>query len=64
MVCCFRNEKANENYTTDFIYRLYSEEGKGLFSARSNVLGKIIIIKVSKKGMILQKEISKWYIVY
>ncbi|XP_059484289.1 ATP-dependent 6-phosphofructokinase isoform X2 [Neocloeon triangulifer] len=34
-----RNEKANENYTTDFIYRLYSEEGKGLFSARSNVLG-------------------------
>jgi 6-phosphofructokinase 1 len=34
-----RNEKANENYTTEFIYRLYSEEGKGLFSARSNVLG-------------------------
>ena len=22
-----RNEKANENYTTDFIYRLFSEEG-------------------------------------
>jgi len=35
-----RNEKANDNYSTDFIYRLYSEEGKGLFSARSNVLGK------------------------
>lgn len=34
-----RNEKCNENYTTDFIYRLYSEEGKGLFSARMNVLG-------------------------
>ncbi|XP_019871693.1 ATP-dependent 6-phosphofructokinase isoform X3 [Aethina tumida] len=34
-----RNEKANENYSTDFIYRLYSEEGKGLFSARQNVLG-------------------------
>lgn len=34
-----RNEKANENYTTDFIYRLYCEEGKGLFSARMNVLG-------------------------
>jgi len=34
-----RNEKANNNYNTDFIYRLYSEEGKGLFSARMNVLG-------------------------
>lgn len=36
-----RNEKANENYTTDFINRLFSEEGKGLFSARMNVLGEI-----------------------
>ncbi|CAG2054600.1 unnamed protein product [Timema podura] len=34
-----RNEKCNDNYNTEFIYRLYSEEGKGLFSARSNVLG-------------------------
>lgn len=34
-----RNENACENYNTDFIYRLYSEEGKGLFSARMNVLG-------------------------
>ncbi|KAK4291691.1 hypothetical protein Pmani_013509 [Petrolisthes manimaculis] len=34
-----RNENANENYTTDFIYRLYSEEGKGIFSCRKNVLG-------------------------
>lgn len=34
-----RNENANDNYTTDFIYRLYSEEGKGIFSCRKNVLG-------------------------
>jgi 6-phosphofructokinase 1 len=34
-----RNEKASDNYNTDFIYRLYSEEGKGLFSTRSNILG-------------------------
>ncbi|KAG5867083.1 hypothetical protein JTB14_026114 [Gonioctena quinquepunctata] len=34
-----RNEKASENYNTDFINRLYTEEGKGLFSARMNVLG-------------------------
>ncbi|KAJ4440432.1 hypothetical protein ANN_08573 [Periplaneta americana] len=33
-----RNEKANDNYNTDFIYRLYTEEGKGLFSARQNIL--------------------------
>nr|CAH0113232.1 unnamed protein product [Daphnia galeata] len=34
-----RNENANANYTTDFIYKLFSEEGKGVFSARMNVLG-------------------------
>uniref|UniRef100_A0A0P4WCH7 ATP-dependent 6-phosphofructokinase n=1 Tax=Scylla olivacea TaxID=85551 RepID=A0A0P4WCH7_SCYOL len=34
-----RNENANENYTTDFIFRVYSEEGKGIFSCRKNVLG-------------------------
>ena len=34
-----RNEKASDNYNTEFIYRLYSEEGKGLFSTRSNILG-------------------------
>uniref|UniRef100_A0A4W3HVR7 Phosphofructokinase, platelet a n=1 Tax=Callorhinchus milii TaxID=7868 RepID=A0A4W3HVR7_CALMI len=26
-----RNENSNDNYTTDFIYQLYSEEGKGIF---------------------------------
>jgi len=34
-----RNERACENYTTDFIFHLYQEEGKGVFSARKNVLG-------------------------
>ncbi|XP_064110859.1 ATP-dependent 6-phosphofructokinase-like isoform X8 [Macrobrachium nipponense] len=34
-----RNENANDNYTTDFIFKLYSEEGKGIFSCRKNVLG-------------------------
>uniref|UniRef100_A0A8C5X8W8 Phosphofructokinase, muscle n=1 Tax=Malurus cyaneus samueli TaxID=2593467 RepID=A0A8C5X8W8_9PASS len=33
------NERCNENYTTDFIYNLYSEEGKGVFDCRKNVLG-------------------------
>lgn len=35
-----RNEKASENYSTDFIYRLFSEEGKNVFSTRMNILGK------------------------
>merc|ERR1719508_470194 len=34
-----RNECANANYNTDFLYRLYSEEGKDKFTVRHNVLG-------------------------
>jgi 6-phosphofructokinase 1 len=35
----FRNELANAHYTTDFIEQLFSEEGKGVFTCRKNVLG-------------------------
>ncbi|ROI79342.1 ATP-dependent 6-phosphofructokinase, platelet type [Anabarilius grahami] len=38
-LCSCRNENSNENYTTDFIYQLYSEEGRGVFDCRKNVLG-------------------------
>ncbi|XP_053383138.1 ATP-dependent 6-phosphofructokinase, muscle type-like isoform X3 [Mercenaria mercenaria] len=34
-----RNEYANPHYTTDFIEQLFSEEGKGVFTCRKNVLG-------------------------
>uniref|UniRef100_A0AC35TN83 ATP-dependent 6-phosphofructokinase n=1 Tax=Rhabditophanes sp. KR3021 TaxID=114890 RepID=A0AC35TN83_9BILA len=34
-----KNEKANKNYTTDFVMKLFNEEGKGVFSTRANVLG-------------------------
>ncbi|XP_053429258.1 ATP-dependent 6-phosphofructokinase, platelet type isoform X2 [Nycticebus coucang] len=34
-----RNENSSVNYTTDFIYQLYSEEGRGVFDCRKNVLG-------------------------
>lgn len=34
-----RNEKANDNFTTEFVHHLYSEEGKGVFDCRVNVLG-------------------------
>lgn len=34
-----RNENANVNYTTDFVHRLYSEEGRNIFTSRMNKLG-------------------------
>uniref|UniRef100_A0A8C5NHA4 6-phosphofructokinase n=1 Tax=Gouania willdenowi TaxID=441366 RepID=A0A8C5NHA4_GOUWI len=34
-----RNENCNENFNTDFIYQLYSEEGQGVFDCRKNILG-------------------------
>ncbi|XP_028846307.1 ATP-dependent 6-phosphofructokinase, liver type-like isoform X2 [Denticeps clupeoides] len=34
-----RNEKCHEQYTTEFIHKLYSAEGKGIFDCRMNVLG-------------------------
>uniref|UniRef100_A0A1A8F3Z8 ATP-dependent 6-phosphofructokinase n=2 Tax=Nothobranchius korthausae TaxID=1143690 RepID=A0A1A8F3Z8_9TELE len=34
-----RNENCSENFTTDFIYQLYSEEGRGVFDCRKNILG-------------------------
>jgi len=34
-----RNEMANDHYSTEFITKLFQEEGKGVFSARSNILG-------------------------
>lgn len=34
-----RNEKCHDFYTTDFIHKLYSSEGKGIFDCRVNVLG-------------------------
>ncbi|XP_017394141.1 ATP-dependent 6-phosphofructokinase, liver type isoform X2 [Cebus imitator] len=34
-----RNEKCHDHYTTEFLYNLYSSEGKGVFDCRTNVLG-------------------------
>lgn len=34
-----RNEKCNEHYNCDFMTRLFAEEGKGVFTARSNIIG-------------------------
>ncbi|XP_058792570.1 ATP-dependent 6-phosphofructokinase isoform X2 [Phymastichus coffea] len=34
-----RNESSNQNYNAEFMHRLFSEEGKGLFSCRMNIIG-------------------------
>ncbi|VDO08833.1 unnamed protein product [Rodentolepis nana] len=36
-----RAEYANKNYTTDFIHKLFTEEGQGIFDCRMCVLGHI-----------------------
>jgi len=38
---CVVSENANSNYNTDFITRLYNEDGKGTFTAKPCVLGHI-----------------------
>lgn len=47
-----RNENSNDNYTTDFIYQLYSEEGKGVFDCRKNVLGHMQQVGLSTRLLI------------
>lgn len=47
----YSNEKANPNYTTDFITRLYSEEGKGYFTTRMNILGHMQQVRVLYHAM-------------
>ena len=34
-----RNEKANPNFNTHFIFKLFSETGQHAFSTRMNILG-------------------------
>ena len=36
-----RNEKSSANYNTDFLHRVYAEEGKGVFDVRTITLGHI-----------------------
>ena len=41
-----RNEMANDHYSTEFITKLFQEEGKGVFSARSNILGHMQQVRI------------------
>ena len=49
-----RTEHCNKNYTTDFISRLYQEEGKGLFVTKTCVLGHVQQVRLiqSKSKMV------------
>ncbi|KAM6450782.1 ATP-dependent 6-phosphofructokinase, platelet type isoform 5-T5 [Liasis olivaceus] len=50
-----RNENSSENYTTDFIYQLYSEEGKGVFDCRKNVLGHMQQVRMAEYSKLEQE---------
>lgn len=39
LVLAIRNELANDRYTTDFLARMFEEEGAGLFDVRQAVIG-------------------------
>lgn len=53
-----RNENCNLNYNTDFMQRLFSEEGKGLFSCRSNIIGKQTIFPIFSRTQTLNDIFS------
>uniref|UniRef100_A0A8C6UTX5 6-phosphofructokinase n=1 Tax=Neogobius melanostomus TaxID=47308 RepID=A0A8C6UTX5_9GOBI len=45
-----RNENCNENFSTDFMYQLYSEEGRGVFDCRKNILGHMQQVRRGERG--------------
>lgn len=47
-----RNENASENYSADFIHRLYNEEGKGIFTCRMNILGHMQQVHYAVVGLL------------
>lgn len=58
---CFRNENCNENFTTDFIYQLYSEEGRGVFDCRKNILGHMQQVSLSHTHTQMQNFLINMY---
>lgn len=65
-VCLFvfaRNENCNENFTTDFVYQLYSEEGRGVFDCRKNILGhmqQVTSILSHSHGLLVPLDTCRW----
>ena len=42
-----RAERAHESFTSDFIHRIYSHEGKNVFTTKFNIIGEIQEVSVS-----------------
>ncbi|SFM41422.1 6-phosphofructokinase [Thermodesulforhabdus norvegica] len=72
MLIFLRNESASVHYTTDFIRRIFEEEGKGMFGVRTAVLGhvqrggvptafdRILASRFgARAGLIMQKNLSR-----
>ena len=55
-----RNEKCHEHYTTEFLYNLYSSEGKGVFDCRTNVLGHLQQVRRGEPGSPPSASICTW----
>lgn len=49
------------NFTTDFIYQLYSEEGRGVFDCRKNILGHMQQVSLSLSHTHLQNILINTY---
>ncbi|XP_025768828.1 ATP-dependent 6-phosphofructokinase, liver type [Puma concolor] len=54
-----RNEKCHEHYTTEFLYNLYSSEGKGVFDCRTNVLGHLQQVGAQGPGSGLSLHLTR-----
>jgi len=54
-----RNESANTNYTCEFIHRLYSEEAKGIFECRLNVLGHLQQVELCAPNQVLFTSVTE-----
>jgi 6-phosphofructokinase 1 len=36
-----KSDKAHESFTLDFMHRMYTDEGKGIFTVKQNIIGEI-----------------------
>lgn len=55
-----RNEKCHDHYTTEFLYNLYSSEGKGIFDCRTNVLGHLQQVRRGERGPWPPDSLCTW----
>lgn len=51
-----RNEMANENYTTQFVQSLFTEESHGKFTTRINVLGHVQQVRSALRAFLKRRK--------